>query len=126
MSVSLTGQLGIFWKSDWKERNAECSKWKQLCVCHCDPKYSMTNGHCIQSKIKWVLIYLIQFHHVFWRKKIILSYFYLRTSNDYTSLSDMIVKHSCFILFIACDMAKHTLLVESDITLEHFTMLRYL
>lgn len=66
---SLTGQLGIFWNSDCKERNAECSKWKQICVCHCDPEYSMTNGHCIQGKIKWMLIYLIQFIPFFICKK---------------------------------------------------------
>lgn len=87
---ALTGQLGIFWNSDCEERNAECSKWKQLCVCHCDPEYSMTNGHCIQGKIKWMIIYLIILIHLFCKSNII-SYFYLKTCNDYTSLLEMIV-----------------------------------
>lgn len=38
----------------------------------------------------------------------------------------MIVKYSCFILFIVCDMVKYMLFVESDIILEYFIMLRYL
>lgn len=48
----VTEQLGIFFNSDCKERNAECSKWDYFCVCHCDPGYFMYYGHCIKGEIK--------------------------------------------------------------------------
>lgn len=42
-------RLGIFWNSVCKERNAECSKWHNFCVCHCDREYLMHGGHCVKG-----------------------------------------------------------------------------
>lgn len=50
--ISGTEQLGIFFYSNCKETNADCSYWDYLCVCHCNPGYFMYYGHCIQGKIK--------------------------------------------------------------------------
>ncbi|XP_052679046.1 uncharacterized protein LOC128159874 isoform X2 [Crassostrea angulata] len=44
-------QLGIFFNSDCKERNADCSDWNNFCVCHCYPGYFMYYGHCIKGNL---------------------------------------------------------------------------
>lgn len=31
------------------ERNAKCSKWRNLCVCQCDHEYIMHGGHCVKG-----------------------------------------------------------------------------
>lgn len=50
---SLTERLDKVWDpySVCGERNAECSKWRYLCVCHCDREYLMHGGHCLKGKI---------------------------------------------------------------------------
>lgn len=44
-------RLGIFWNtySVCRERNAECSTWRNFCVCHCDREYLMHGGHCVKG-----------------------------------------------------------------------------
>lgn len=44
-------QLGILFKSDCKESNANCSNWDNFCVCHCDSGYFMYYGHCIKGNL---------------------------------------------------------------------------
>lgn len=57
---SFTERLDIFLNphSVCGERNAECSKWRNLCVCQCDQEYLMHGGHCVKGKIQSITILL--------------------------------------------------------------------
>ena len=56
MLYGLTGNIFLtteqyFILDSCVKSNAQCSKWQELCVCHCNFDYVMVSGNCVKGMI---------------------------------------------------------------------------